>query len=87
MSRKANLRCCCHCQWIYTGLNKGCPKCEWPSYSARYVFGNKAYKFSVTQEPWLEDRMTDYRMKLLKEIPVPIKVKKLDRRINNDWMY
>ena len=87
MPRKVNLRCCASCKWIYKGFDKSCPKCDFASYSARYVFGNKAYKFSVTQEPWLEDRMTDYRMKLLKEIPVPIKVKKLDLKNINDWMY
>jgi hypothetical protein len=87
MSRRANLRCCCHCQWIYKGLDTGCPKCDWPSYSARYVFGNKAYKFAVTQEPWLEQKMGDYKTKLLKEIPVPIKVKKLDLKNINDWVY
>ena len=87
MPRKANLRCCCHCQWIYSGIDKGCPKCEWPSYSARYVFGNKAYRFAVTQEPWLERKLMDYRMELLKEIPVPKKERKLTLKSNNEWMY
>lgn len=88
MPRKANLRCCCHCEWIYKGFNKSCPKCDWPSYSARYVYGNSAYKFAVTQEPWLRKKMDDYHTKLFKEIPVPIKkVKKLDFKINNDWIY
>ena len=38
------------------------------SYGARFVYGNKCYKFEHTQEPWIEKKMHDYRMKLLDEI-------------------
>jgi len=87
MPRKVNLRCCARCEWIYSGFDKSCPKCDFVSYSARYVHGNKAYKFSVTQEPWLERKLMDYRLELLKEIPVPKKELKLTLKSNNDWMY
>lgn len=64
---KANLRCCASCEWIYKG-QIDCPKCGFGSYSAYYVYGKKCYKYAETQEPWLEQKVTAYEMKLLDEI-------------------
>jgi hypothetical protein len=63
---KVTLRCCASCEWIYEG-NVDCPKCGFGSYSAHYVYGKKAYKFKVTQEPWLEKKVEAYRSKLWSE--------------------
>jgi len=64
MSKSANLRCCASCKWIYKGCGKGCPQCEFPSYGARYVFGNAAYRHAKTQKPWFDEQMWKHRQKL-----------------------
>ena len=66
----AKLRVCSSCGWIYKVENGdiGCPKCGFPSYSARLVYGNKAYKYAKTQEPWKNRKMDKYEMKLNDEI-------------------
>ena len=69
--RTAELRVCASCEWIFkntTGEPKECPKCDWPTYGARYVYGDKCYKYAETQEPWLEKKMDKYERKLLREI-------------------
>lgn len=76
MSLKANLRVCASCEWIYKGNNTLCPKCGFVSYSARYVYGAKAYQYSVTQEPWLKKKEDQYHFKLLKEIEDTNPIKK-----------
>lgn len=65
--QRANLRCCARCEWIYEGPRE-CPKCSFASYGARYVYGNKAYRYKVTQKPWLNRKMARYEMRLLNEI-------------------
>lgn len=67
MSKKAKLRVCASCEWIF---NEGveCPKCGFGSYGARYVYGDKAYRYKNTQQPWLDKKVSDYTIKLLKEI-------------------
>ena len=67
MSKKAKLRCCARCSWIYK-KDSECPKCGFASYGARFVYGNKCYEYAKTQEPWLEEKVTAYRHKLLDEI-------------------
>ena len=67
MSKTAKLRVCASCEWIFSdGIM--CPKCEFGSYGARYVYGNKAYRFKVDQFPWKEKKLFEYMMKLNKEI-------------------
>lgn len=79
MSTKAKLRVCASCEWIFkikptwagvygNVVLTGCPKCKFISYSARYVYGNKCYKYAKTQEPWLKKKVDDYTLKLLEEI-------------------
>ncbi|WP_338561809.1 hypothetical protein VRC60_05860 [Erwinia sp. E_sp_B04_7] len=64
---KAKLRVCASCEWIFSG-GVGCPKCQFGSYGARYVYGNKAYRYAISQKPWLEKKMSDYAFKLHQEI-------------------
>lgn len=65
--QRANLRVCASCEWIYKGTGE-CPKCMFGSYGARYVYGNKAYQYATTQQPWKDKKMFEYEMKLDKEI-------------------
>ena len=66
----AKLRVCASCEWIYKVENGdiGCPKCGFASYSAYYVYGNKAYKYAKTQEPWIKRKMDKYQVILDDEI-------------------
>jgi len=69
MSKKANLQVCASCTWIFRlSDSKGCPKCDFASYGARWALGNKCYRYEKTQEPWLERKLEKYHMKLLEEI-------------------
>lgn len=87
----ANLRVCASCEWIYRlsdplpqeklddHFTQGdCPQCRFASYGARYVYGNKAYRYALTQEPWLRKKMWNHEMQLLAQIEKenPIKPKK-----------
>jgi len=65
--QRANLRCCASCEWIYEGLRE-CPKCGFASYGARYVHGDRAYRYKKTQEPWMNKKIDRYAVKLLGEI-------------------
>lgn len=56
------------CEWIYKGDQTCCPKCGWPSYSAHYVYGNKAYRYKLTQKPWRDKKMATYSGELDKII-------------------
>lgn len=57
----AVLRTCARCEWIYrfTDLKPvddrdgECPKCGFCSYGARYVYGDRCYRYSITQKTWL----------------------------------
>lgn len=64
---KAKLRVCASCEWIFT-RGTGCPKCQFGSYGAHYVYGNKAYNYAKSQKPWFDRKMADYSVKLLQEI-------------------
>lgn len=54
--QRAALRCCASCHWIYPGPGD-CPKCGFASYGARYVYGDRAYRYRFNQTPWLERKM------------------------------
>ncbi len=62
------LQVCMHCDWIYKGELSDCPKCSWPAYRAKSVFGNKAYKYAKTQQPWMEKQINKFGHMLEKEI-------------------
>ena len=65
----AKLRCCASCEWIFSSeLHQECPMCGFGSYGARYVYGNKAYTYKHTQEPWMEKKLDKYKLYLLRKI-------------------
>lgn len=66
----AILRICASCEWIFrtTDHEYTCPKCEWVSYGARFMYGEKCYKYEITQEPWMRKKIKKYEMELLKII-------------------
>ena len=70
--KDAKLRVCASCEWIFTDKRHpktdGCPKCGFAHYGARYVYGDKAYRYAITQGPWFEKKMSDYAYKLSQEI-------------------
>ena len=65
----ANLRTCASCEWIYNQSDYnpdcGCPQCGFGSYGARFVYGDKAYKYAVNQKPWLDKKLSRYESELL----------------------
>lgn len=70
--QRASLRVCASCEWIYhtkdAGKEGGCPKCGFASYGARFVYGDKAYRYAESQKPWFDRRMADHAAKLHAEI-------------------
>lgn len=68
--QRAKLRVCASCEWIYEKSDSAgtCPKCEFVSYGARFVYGDAAYRHKFTQKPWLDRKMSEYERKLLSEI-------------------
>lgn len=66
----AKLRICASCEWIFKqkGDNPECPKCSFGSYSARYVYGNKAYRYAKSQKPWFDKKMHKYAYVLQRTI-------------------
>jgi hypothetical protein len=66
---KAKLRVCASCEWLFFHKeNLSCPKCDFASYGAHYVYGKKAYTYIRTQEPWKRKKMWSYESKLDDEI-------------------
>lgn len=65
--QRANLRCCASCEWIFEG-HKDCPKCGFASYGARFVYGDRAYRYKRTQQPWMKHKISRYTNELLTEI-------------------
>jgi hypothetical protein len=78
MRKLANLRVCASCEWIFKlPAPDGCPKCQFGHYGARYVYGNKAYRYAVTQKPWYEKKMANLSISLQIEIK-----RSLQRRVD-----
>ena len=67
---RCKLFVCASCEWIFreVGFFKGCPKCGFAYYGAHRVYGNNAYRYAKTQQPWLDRKVTDYRLSLYREI-------------------
>jgi len=66
---KAKLRVCMRCEWVFLqSTNDGCPKCRWAHYGARSVYGNAAYRYIKTQDPWRRKKMDEFSNKLDLEI-------------------
>ena len=74
--RTARLRVCASCEWVFRGSVE-CPKCGFGSYGARWVYGNAAYTYERTQQPWRDKKLAAYGAKLDNEIKesVPCKAK------------
>lgn len=70
IKRLVILRTCASCEWVFKAKNGNptCPKCQFGSYGARYVYGDKAYIYAKTQKPWKDKKMFEYEMKLNQEI-------------------
>jgi predicted nucleic acid-binding Zn-ribbon protein len=71
-SKKAKLRVCASCEWIFKEKRHpdtgGCPKCGFAHYGARFVYGDKAYKYAKTQKPWMEKKLQERQSELQLEI-------------------
>lgn len=68
----ATLRVCMSCEWIFKlPAPGGCPKCQWGHYGARFVYGNRAYRYARTQQPWFDRKIADYSVQLQREIYDP----------------
>lgn len=60
---------CAYCEWIMEGHFGYCSKCGWEAVlSAHSVYGDKAYEYQHTQEPWKRKKMWEYEAKLEAEI-------------------
>lgn len=70
--KDAKLRVCASCEWIFKDERHpemgGCPKCGFAHYGARYVYGNKAYRYAKNQQPWFDNKMSIYAYTLRCEI-------------------
>lgn len=65
----ARLRVCASCEWIFKLSQASCcPKCGFAHYGARYVYGNRAYRYEQTQEPWVDKKLQKYLGQLLDEV-------------------
>ena len=67
---KARLMVCASCEWIYqiSGDECDCPKCGFLSYGALSTYGRKAYRYHITQKPWLDKKLKMYKFSLMQEI-------------------
>jgi len=63
------LRVCASCEWIFKVTeHEMCPKCGFGSYGARYVYGDKAYRYAKTQKPWKDKKLRRYKIELDEQI-------------------
>lgn len=65
--RTAELRVCASCEWIFRTASS-CPKCGFAHYGARFAYGDKCYRFEHTQKPWMDQKIAEYKHKLMDEI-------------------
>lgn len=47
-----------------------CPKCQFGSYGAYFVYGKACYRYALTQKPWLDKKLFNYELKLREEITI-----------------
>jgi predicted RNA-binding Zn-ribbon protein involved in translation (DUF1610 family) len=66
----AKLRTCASCEWLFKESVSclSCPKCGFAHYGARFVYGDKCYKYSKTQQPWLDKKIVQYIKQLRDEV-------------------
>ena len=75
---RARLRCCASCEWIFKLKdNEGrghdtsvgeCPRCGFGHYGAVSCFGNRAYRYARTQEPYVKRRVDKYIAEVRSEV-------------------
>jgi len=71
---RAKLRVCASCEWIFkTYDDPTCLKCGFGSYGAKYTYGNRAYRYAKTQQPWKDKKLNKYERDLDEEIRKAIK--------------
>jgi hypothetical protein len=69
--KDVNLRVCASCEWVFLRTDSpACPKCGFAHYGARSVYGNKAYRYAKTQEPWIKRKLDQYHSELLAEVSI-----------------
>ena len=51
------------CEFIFRN-HESCPYCEMGHYGARFVYGDKCYKYEKTQEPWRKKKRARYESML-----------------------
>lgn len=68
MSKRALLRCCASCMWVFRRTPKtdqeGCPQCGFGHYGARYALGNACYRAEHTQQFWFARKLDAERARL-----------------------
>lgn len=67
MKNIAKLRACASCEWVFSG-GVECPKCKFGSYGAYRIYGNRAYRYAKTQQPWLDRKVERFILDLRREI-------------------
>lgn len=65
--KPAELRVCASCEWVFRG-GVECPKCQFCSYGAHYVYGTRAYRYEHTQQPWRDKKLFAFESLLDQEI-------------------
>ena len=67
----ARLRVCASCEWVFAVKpteddpeGVGCPKCQFGSYGAHYVYGRAAYRLAKTQKRWVDKKLDAYASQL-----------------------
>ena len=79
--QRAKLRVCASCEWVFLIENAdehgGCPMCGFAHYGARFVYGDKAYKFAENQEPWMNKKLSVVRSELYAEMQEMLRKRKL----------
>jgi hypothetical protein len=85
--QRADLRTCASCEWVWRRSLQGdsCPLCNFGSYGARYVHGEKAREYERTQGPWLKRKLAEHNVELQRVIRKSMEtrdaaLRNLDRR-------
>lgn len=68
--QRADLRVCASCKFIFSRKEAGmpkCPMCDFTTYGARYTYGDKAYRYKITQKPFFENLISFNTSKAIAE--------------------
>lgn len=66
MPKSNLLRVCASCEWLFKAKNYSaeCPNCGFGSYAASDVYGRKAYRYVISQKPWIDRKLGEYEWQL-----------------------